>query len=104
MIFRVGLLFIHNHDRMSFTTRVLHATTWDYFISCLPDQFIYSPIVKEAIMTDITNDLVQEFWRTSSDGPGEASIIFAMRHLFKILRGCFANLKVRSDDVIYVNL
>ena len=39
----------------------------DYFTSHLPDRFIGCPeVVKEAIMTD-ANDLVQEFWRTSTD-------------------------------------
>jgi hypothetical protein len=58
MIF--SLLIIHNHDRTSSITRVLHTTTWDYFTSRLPDRFSHSPkVVKEAIMTDI-NDLVQE--------------------------------------------
>ena len=37
-------------------------------------------------MTDI-NDLVQEFWRTSSDRDIGASI-FAMRRLFEILETC----------------
>ena len=37
-------------------------------------------------MTDI-NDLVQEFWRTSSDGAvGES--FFEMRRLYQILKGC----------------
>jgi hypothetical protein len=44
-------------------------------------------IVKEAIMTDI-NDLVQEFWRTSSDGAVGATF-FAMGRLLKILQECF---------------
>ena len=66
MIFSLSI--IHNRDRMSSITRVLHTTTWDYFTHHLPDRFFRSPrVVKEAIMTDI-NDLVQEF-RTSSDGP-----------------------------------
>ena len=41
-------------------------------------------------MTDI-DDLVQEFWRTSSDV--EASF-FAMRRLLEILQGCFHDLNV----------
>ena len=86
MIF--DLLIIHDHARMSSTTRVLHTTTWDYFTSRLPDRFSRSPeVVKEAIMTDI-NDLVQEFWRTSSDGVVGASF-FAMRRLLEILYECF---------------
>jgi hypothetical protein len=92
MIF--NLLIIHNHDRMSSTTRVLHTTTWDYFTSCLPDRFSHSPkSVKEAIMTDI-NDLVQEFCGTSSD---VGASFFAMRRLLEILRRCFNNLEVCFD-------
>ena len=75
---------------MSSITRprvVLHTTTWDYFTSHLPDRISHSPKeVKEAIMTDI-NNLVQEFWRTSSDGAIEASF-FAMRRLHEILEQC----------------
>ena len=37
-------------------------------------------------MTDI-NDLVQEFWRTSTDG-ADGEPIFAMRRLHDILRRC----------------
>ena len=78
---------------MSSITRVLHTTTWDYFTSRLPDRFIRSPkAVQEAIMTDI-NDLVQEFWKTSSDGAVGASF-FAMRRLFEILQRCFDILEV----------
>ena len=92
MIF--SLLIIHNHDRMSFTTRVLHIATWDFFTSRLPDRFSRSPkVVKEAIMADI-NDLVQEFWRTSSGGTvGES--FFAMRRLLEILREFFDILEVQ---------
>jgi hypothetical protein len=85
MIF--SLLIIHNYDRTSSITgtRVFHTTTWDYFASHLSDRFDRSPkVVKEAIMTDI-NDLLQEFWRTSSDGDVGASI-FAMRRLHDILK------------------
>ena len=90
MIF--SLLIIHNHERMSSITRVLHTTTWKYFTSLLPYRFNRSPKkVKEAIMVDI-NDLVQEFWRTSSDKAVGASI-FPLRHLLRIfqdiLRVCF---------------
>ena len=86
MIF--SLLNIHNHDRRSPITRVLHTETWDYFISHLPEHFSSSPkVVKEAIMTDI-NDLVQEIWKTSSDGTVGASF-FEMRRLFEILQKCF---------------
>ena len=86
-------LIIYNQDRMSSITRVLHTTTWDEFTSHLPDRFIRSPkVVKEAIMTDI-NDLVQEFWRTSTDGTDEESI-FAMRRLFEILQKCLDSFEV----------
>jgi hypothetical protein len=86
MIFGL-LILIHNYDRRSSITRVLHAATWDYLTSSLPDHFIRSPkVVKEAIMTDI-NDLVQEFWRTSTDEADRESF-FAMRRLHEILRRC----------------
>ena len=42
-------------------------------------------VVKDTIMTNI-NDLVQEFWRTSSDVDVGASSFFAMRRLFEILQ------------------
>ena len=48
-------------------------------------------------MTDI-NDLVQEFWRSSSDGAVEASF-FAMRRLLEILQGCFDILEVCFDII-----
>ena len=48
-------------------------------------------------MTDI-NDLVQEFWRTSSDGAIEASF-FEMRRLLEILRNCIGVLDVCFDIV-----
>jgi hypothetical protein len=80
-------LIIYNHDRLSSITRVLHTATWDYFTSRLPYRFIHSPeVVKEAIMADI-NDLLQEFWRTSTDGTDGESI-FAMRRLHEILQQC----------------
>ena len=73
--------------------RVLHTTTWAYFTSRLRDRFLCSPkVVKEAIMTNI-DDLVREFWRTSSDRDVGASF-FAIRRLFKILHKCFKSLKV----------
>ena len=94
MIFNT--LIIHNHDRISSNTRVLHTTTWDYFTSCLPDRFGRSPkVVKEAIMADI-NDLVQEFCRTSSD---VAASFLAMRRLLEILQNCFDNLDVCFDII-----
>jgi hypothetical protein len=81
-----SLLIIHNHDRISSITRVLHTTTWVYFTERLPGRFTRSPnVVKEAIMSDI-NDLVQEFC-SSSDAAVEASF-FAMRRLLEILQGC----------------
>ena len=91
MTFR--LFIIHNHDRVSSIDRVLHTATWDYFTLRLPGHFNYSSkVVKEAIMTDIY-DLVQEFWRTSSDETVGA-FFFAMRHLFEILERCFETLEV----------
>jgi hypothetical protein len=96
MIF--SLLIIHNHDRVSSVTRVLHTTIWDYFTSSLPYHFNRSPkVVKEAIVTDI-NDLVQEFWSTSSDGAVGASF-FAMRRLFKILQKLSVTMKVCFDII-----
>ena len=93
-----SLLNIHNHDRMSSTRRVLHTATWKYFTSHLPDRFSRSPkTVKETIMTDI-NDLVQDFWRTSSDGAVGASF-FEMRRLLEILQDCLDNLEVRFDII-----
>jgi hypothetical protein len=87
MIF--SLLTIHNYDRRSSITRVLHTATWDYFTPHLPHRFICSPrVVKEAIITDI-NGLVQEFWtrRTSTDEVNGESI-YAMHRLHEILRRC----------------
>ena len=83
MIF--SLLIVHIHERMSSINRVLHTTTWEYLILRLPDRFNHSSkVVKEVIMTDI-NDLVQEFWKTSSGGVVGASI-FAMLRLLHILQ------------------
>ena len=95
MIFRLSI--IHNHDRMSSIAQVLHTSaTWHYFTSSLPDRFIRSPkVVKEAIVTDIDN-LVQDFWTSSSDGAVGTSV-FAMRRLFEILHKCFDILEVCSD-------
>jgi len=96
MIF--SLLTIHGHDRMSSITRVLHTTTWYYFTERLPVRFSHSPtVVKEVIMADI-NDLVQEFWRTSSDGAVRATF-FSMSCLLKNLRECF-NISVLCFDII----
>ena len=80
------LLIIHNHDRTSSVTRVLHTATWNYFISDLPKCFSRFPqVVKDAIMTDI-NNLVQEFRGTSSD---IGASLFVMRRLLGILQMCF---------------
>ena len=87
------LLIIYNHDRMSSITRVLHTSTWNYLTSHLPYRFTCSPyVVKEAIMADI-NDLVQEFWSTSTDGIDRESL-FAMRRLFEILQKCLDSFEV----------
>ena len=76
-------IVIHDHDRMSSITRVLHTSTWDYFSSHLADDFSQSPkVVQEAIITDI-DDLVEEFRRTSSD---VGASFFAMRRLLDILQ------------------
>ena len=92
-------LTIHNHDRMSSITRVPHTTSWDYFTSCLPSRFNRSPkVVKEAVMTDI-NNVLQEFWRTSSDA--EPSF-FAMRRLFVILQRCLNILDVCFDTITVI--
>ena len=78
---------------MSSISRVLHSATWNYFTSRLPERFIRSPkLVKEAIMTNI-NDLVQEFWRTSTDRTDGESL-FAMRRLFEILQKCLDKFQV----------
>ena len=84
----LDIFIIHNHYRMSSSTRVLHTATWDYFTSNLPYRFRNSPIVvKETIMIDI-NNLVQEFWSFWSTFSDEAvgASIFAMRHLLDILQ------------------
>ena len=94
-------MIIHNHNRMSSTTRVLHTTTWGYFNSHLPDRFSRSPqVVKEAIMTDI-NNLVQEFSGTSCD---IWASFFAMRRLFEILQGCFVVLELEVCFGIIIDL
>ena len=94
MIF--SILIIHDHDRMSSISRVLHTTTWHFFTSRLPRRLRHSPrVVKEAIMTDI-NDLVEEFWRTSSDVQVVTSF-FAMRRMLEILQWCFSSLEVCFD-------
>ena len=50
-------------------------------------------------MADI-NDLVQDFWRTSSDGAdGEAYI--AMRRLLEILQECFDIFEVSFDNISF---
>ena len=86
MIF--SLLIIHNCDRMTPITRVLHTTTWNYFTNHLASRFIHSPkVVKEEIMADI-NDLVQEFRMSSRDGAAGESFV-AMYRLLEILQVCF---------------
>ena len=101
MIF--SILIIPNHDRMSSITQVLHTTTWEYLILRLPHRFIRSPnVVKEVVMTDI-NDLVQGFWRTSSDGAQAiGASFFAMRCLFEILQECLDDLEVCFDIISVV--
>ena len=97
----ISLLIIHNYDRSSESiSRVLHMATWDYFALRLPDFFRRSPkVLNEAIMTEI-NDLVQEFWRTSSDGSIGASL-FEMHRLFGILQKCIAEV---CFDIVFVFL
>ena len=85
MIFSLDTI-IYNHDRKSSIIQVLHTETWDYFIHALPYHFRHSPIVKEAIMTDI-NDLVQELWTSSDVGASES--FFEMRCLLDIFKVCF---------------
>ena len=83
-----SLLIIHNRDRMSSITRVLHTTTWDYFSENLALRFNHSPkVVKEEIMADVS-DLVQEFRMSSRDGAVGESFV-AMSRLLKILQVCF---------------
>ena len=80
-------------------SHVPHAITWDYFTKRLAGRFIDSPItVKELIMTDI-NDLVQEFWTSSSYGAVWASS-FAMRRLLEIFANIFDFL-VSFDSIIF---
>ena len=86
-----SLLVIHNRDRMSSITSVLHTTTWRYFTEHLAFRFIGSPkVVKEEIMADI-NDLVQEFRMSSRDGAVGESFVAMCR-----LRGM---LQVRFDNI-----
>jgi hypothetical protein len=84
--------------------QVLHNSTWFYFTSYLPGRFIRSPkLVKEAIMIDI-NDLVQEFWRTSTDGTDGESII-AVRRLHEILRRCLnVCLLCRLSSILLIKI
>ena len=82
MIF--GSLIIHNHDRMS--SIVPHTTTQEYFNFRLAGCLIRSSkAVKEEIMTDINDLVVQELLKTSSDGVDGASIP-AMLLLHRILQ------------------
>ena len=79
-------IVIHDHDRMSSITRVLHTSTWDFFSSHLADGFSQSPkVVQEAIITDI-DDLVEKFRRTSSD---VGASFFAVHRLLHILQDIF---------------
>ena len=83
-----SLLVIHNRDRMSSITLVLHTTTWGYFTKHLAFRFIRSPkVVKEEIMADISG-LVHEFRMSSRDGAFGESIV-AMCRLGEIFRVCF---------------
>ena len=102
MIF--SLLIIHNRDRMSSITRVLHTTTWDYFSKYLGRRFIGSrKVVKEAIMADI-NGLVQEFRMSSRDGAVGESFV-AMRCLHKILKVYFdRSLEVCFDFSLFLQM
>ena len=98
MIF--SILIIHNYDRRSSITRVLHGVTWNYFNSHLSERFFRSTkVVKETIMTDI-NDFVREFWslRTSTDEVNGESIL-AMRRLHEILRWCLKVCFFLATDV-----
>ena len=88
MFMNFSLLIIHNRDRMSSITRVLHATTWRYFTKELAFRFRHIPkVVMEEIMADI-NDLVQEFRMSSRDGAIGESFV-GMCRLREILRVCF---------------
>ena len=74
--------------------------TWDYFALRLPDLFRRSPkVLNEAITTDL-NDLVQEFWRTSSDG-SIGAFLFEMHRLHEILHKCIGVLEVCFDIVFF---
>ena len=98
MIF--GSLIIHNHDRMSFIT-VPHATTQDYFSDRLASRFFFSTkVVKEEIMTDISDLVVQELLKTSSDEVVGASIS-AMLLLHRILQSCSISLGVCFNIVSF---
>ena len=80
---------------------LLQGRSWKYFTSHLPDRFTRSPkVAKEAIMTDDINDLVQEFWRTSSD-ESVGVFFFAMRRLLGILQGCSEILAVCFDIISF---
>ena len=88
MIF--SLFIIHDHDRMSPITRVLHTATWDFLTSgsFLSLRFRHSPkSVKEAIIADI-DDLGEELM-TSSDGAIIGPSFLEMRRLFGIFQECF---------------
>ena len=96
-----GSLIIHNHDRMSSITRVSHTTTQEYFSLRLAHRFIRSSkVVKEEIMTDINDLVVQELLKTSSDGFVGASIP-AMLLLHGILQSCSLSLGVCFNIVSF---
>jgi hypothetical protein len=82
----VSQLYTQDRNRIS-TTRFPHRATWDYFKSYLPAYFMCCPnVVQDTITTDI-NDLIQQFWRMSTD---EVVDIFslAMCRLREILQVC----------------
>ena len=95
MIF--SLLIFHNQGRMSSITRVLHTTTLGlfYLMSSRPFRsFPKSSEGREEYMAGIKN-IVQEFWRTSSEGVS----FFAMYRLFNILQLYFDIVSVYATPV-----
>ena len=100
MVFSL-LIIIHNHDRMSSITRVLHISTWKYFTLYLPSRFTGSPkAVKEAIMA-VINALMQDFWRTSCDSRADGASILASHDLVGILEHilmvCYVIIATAAD-------
>ena len=97
MIF--SLLIIHDHERMSSITRVLHTSTWDFLSSRLPYRLRHSPrVVKEAIMTDI-DDLVQELMTSSDEAVGVS--FFELRRLLGILQVLQVCFRFRFWEVCF---